>query len=171
MVRAYAHVPSPNGNVLATEIFKTGIITSDTDFRQFEQYGNLTGLDLALVENSYYYHTRKDLAENIQLGAIQVRGSSASAFQSSREVAAYGSKHDRNARIPHRLERGSRKYHPLAVDRLLQCAWWQYVCCSEGVHSFGDIRSTSNYPGDALRSASAERSSCLLRFLSGYKPS
>lgn len=50
---------------------QTGLILSDTDFRQFEQYGGLTGLDIALVKDSYKYHTRLDLVEYIERGALQ----------------------------------------------------------------------------------------------------
>lgn len=55
MVEAYASVPRPYGTVLASEIFQTGLILSDTDFRQFEDYGGLTGLDMALIQNSWLY--------------------------------------------------------------------------------------------------------------------
>jgi hypothetical protein len=49
---------------------------SDTDFRIFDAYANLTGLDLALVQNSYAYHTRLDVPEKLQVGSIQVSVSS-----------------------------------------------------------------------------------------------
>ncbi|KAF8625164.1 hypothetical protein AX15_005531 [Amanita polypyramis BW_CC] len=71
MIQAYAHVPRPFGTILANEIFSSGVILSDTDFRQFEQYLNVTGLDMAVVGNSYLYHMRKDLVENIQPGVAQ----------------------------------------------------------------------------------------------------
>ncbi len=53
MVRALAKTPRPYGTVLGTEVFSLGIINSDTDFRQFVDYANLTGLDMALVQDSY----------------------------------------------------------------------------------------------------------------------
>ncbi|KAG8969548.1 hypothetical protein FRC03_001987 [Tulasnella sp. 419] len=71
MVEAYSHVPRPYATVLANDVFQSGIILSDTDFRQFQEYGNLTGLDMAIVGSSYLYHTRKDLVENIEPGAAQ----------------------------------------------------------------------------------------------------
>ncbi|KAG8893391.1 hypothetical protein FRB99_001981, partial [Tulasnella sp. 403] len=49
----------------------SGIILSDTDFRQFQEYRNLTGLDMAVVGDSYLYHTRKDLVKHIQPGVAQ----------------------------------------------------------------------------------------------------
>ncbi|EPY49730.1 peptidase [Schizosaccharomyces cryophilus OY26] len=74
MIKAYSHVPRPFGTVLADDVFRTGIIISDTDFRQFVQYGNLTGLDMAVVQNSYLYHTKKDLAPYITPGTAQQFG-------------------------------------------------------------------------------------------------
>ncbi|KAF5379478.1 hypothetical protein D9615_006633 [Tricholomella constricta] len=71
MIEAYSHVPRPFGTIFANDIFSSGIILSDTDFRQFEQYLNVTGLDIAIVGNSYLYHMRKDLVENIQAGVAQ----------------------------------------------------------------------------------------------------
>lgn len=72
MIEAYSKVPHPFGTVLANDIFSTGLILSDTDFRQFVEYGNgLTGLDMALVGNSYLYHTRKDVPKYLQPGATQ----------------------------------------------------------------------------------------------------
>ncbi|KDQ62015.1 hypothetical protein JAAARDRAFT_190713 [Jaapia argillacea MUCL 33604] len=71
MIEAYSHVPRPFGTIVANEIFSSGILLSDTDFRQFEQYLNVTGLDMAVVGNSYLYHMRKDLVEHIQPGVAQ----------------------------------------------------------------------------------------------------
>ena len=72
MIEAYSHVPHPFGTVLANDVFSTGLILSDTDFRQFVEYGNdLTGLDMALVGNSYFYHTRKDVPAYLEPGATQ----------------------------------------------------------------------------------------------------
>ncbi|OJT03270.1 hypothetical protein TRAPUB_6137 [Trametes pubescens] len=71
MIEAYSKVPRPYGSVIANEIFSSGIILSDTDFRQFELYLNVSGLDMAVVGNSYLYHMRKDLVENIESGVAQ----------------------------------------------------------------------------------------------------
>ncbi|KAH9989914.1 hypothetical protein BJV74DRAFT_922202 [Russula compacta] len=71
MIRAYSKVPRPFGTVIANEVFSSGVLLSDTDFRQFEQYLNVTGLDMAVIGNSYVYHTRQDLVENIQPGVAQ----------------------------------------------------------------------------------------------------
>ncbi|RPD64072.1 hypothetical protein L226DRAFT_544758 [Lentinus tigrinus ALCF2SS1-7] len=74
MIKAYAKVPRPYGSVIANEIFSSGIILSDTDFRQFQLYLNVTGLDMAVVGNSYLYHMRKDIVENIEPGVAQHMG-------------------------------------------------------------------------------------------------
>ncbi|KAI0262019.1 hypothetical protein BGY98DRAFT_1192657 [Russula aff. rugulosa BPL654] len=83
MIRAYSKVPRhadyfthffsaadstsrPFGTVIANEVFSSGVLLSDTDFRQFEQYLNVPGLDMAVIGNSYIYHTRQDIVENIQ---------------------------------------------------------------------------------------------------------
>jgi hypothetical protein len=51
------------------------LILSDTDFRQFVEYGdNLTGIDMALYKNSYLYHTHLDLPKYLQAGSIQHLG-------------------------------------------------------------------------------------------------
>ncbi|KZV84957.1 hypothetical protein EXIGLDRAFT_726594 [Exidia glandulosa HHB12029] len=68
MIHAYSHSTKPYGTIVANEIFSSGIILSDTDFRQFEEYLNVTGLDMAVVGNSYVYHTRKDIVANIEPG-------------------------------------------------------------------------------------------------------
>ncbi|KAF8806834.1 hypothetical protein BYT27DRAFT_7167035 [Phlegmacium glaucopus] len=80
MIEAYSHVPRPYGTIFANDIFSSGIILSDTDFRQFEFYLNVTGLDMAIVGNSYLYHMRKDLVENIEAGAAQHMGENALAL-------------------------------------------------------------------------------------------
>ncbi|KIY51748.1 hypothetical protein FISHEDRAFT_36479 [Fistulina hepatica ATCC 64428] len=74
MIEAYSHVPRPFGMIFASDIFGSGVILSDTDFRQFELYMNTTGLDMAIVGNSYFYHMRKDLVENIEAGVAQNMG-------------------------------------------------------------------------------------------------
>lgn len=96
MIRALGRTPRPYGTVLATEVFSTGLILSDTDFRQFVKYGNLTGIDMALVQDSYKYHTRLDVPENIEPGAIQHMGENTLAlleYLTSNETAMGNSMH------------------------------------------------------------------------------
>ncbi|KAF9428134.1 hypothetical protein BGZ94_003292 [Podila epigama] len=74
MINAYGTVPYPHGTVLANDLFATGLILSDTDFRQFVDHGNLTGLDMAVYKNSYLYHTHLDLDEYMEAGLPQHMG-------------------------------------------------------------------------------------------------
>ncbi|KAF9429426.1 hypothetical protein BGZ76_001318 [Entomortierella beljakovae] len=71
MIEAYGKVPYPHGNVIGNDLFSTGVILSDTDFRQFVEYGNLTGVDMAVYKNSYLYHTHLDLDEFMEQGLPQ----------------------------------------------------------------------------------------------------
>lgn len=74
IVRAYSKVPHPHGSAMANDLFMSGFVLSDTDFRQFVQYGNMTGIDMALYKGSYLYHTFLDNPEHIQPGAAQHMG-------------------------------------------------------------------------------------------------
>ncbi|KAH8111785.1 hypothetical protein DFH11DRAFT_1842399 [Phellopilus nigrolimitatus] len=80
MVDAYARVPRPYGTVVANDIFSSGVLMSDTDFRQFELYLDVTGLDMAVVGHSYFYHTRKDTVNYIEPGVAQHMGDNALAL-------------------------------------------------------------------------------------------
>lgn len=71
MIEAFAHAPHPRGTVAAADVFASGIILSDTDFGQFEQYIGVSGLDMAIVGHSYFYHTRSDSVEFIEPGSAQ----------------------------------------------------------------------------------------------------
>ncbi|KAH8104338.1 hypothetical protein DFH11DRAFT_1883465 [Phellopilus nigrolimitatus] len=57
--------------VVANNIFSSGVLISDTDFRKFELYLDVTELDIANVDHSYFYHMRKDTVHYIQLGVAQ----------------------------------------------------------------------------------------------------
>ncbi|KAI8340698.1 hypothetical protein BC941DRAFT_371108 [Chlamydoabsidia padenii] len=74
MIEAYKQAPYPHGTVMANDVFRTGLILSDTDFRQFVQYGNLTGIDMAIYKNSYLYHTHLDITKHLEAGAMQHLG-------------------------------------------------------------------------------------------------
>lgn len=71
MLAAYSKAPHPFGTVLANDVFSSGIVLSDTDLRIVNAYGNIWGLDMAVVGNSYFYHTRKDIPKYIQPGVAQ----------------------------------------------------------------------------------------------------
>lgn len=75
LVDLYARtVPHPYGQVIGEEIFQADVIPSDTDFRIFRDYGNMTGLDLAHYKNGYVYHTMYDNLDRVQLPVLQNAG-------------------------------------------------------------------------------------------------
>ncbi|CAH1280027.1 unnamed protein product [Diabrotica balteata] len=67
-------VPYPYASSLAQEIFQSGIIPGDTDYRIFRDFGNLSGLDFAWSANGYVYHTKFDSVEYVPLGSLQRTG-------------------------------------------------------------------------------------------------
>lgn len=75
IMEAYSEeVPYPFASSLAQEIFQSGVIPGDTDFRIFRDFGNLSGLDFAWSSNGYVYHTQYDSLEQIPLGSLQRTG-------------------------------------------------------------------------------------------------
>ncbi|KAI8922547.1 hypothetical protein DFJ77DRAFT_447028 [Powellomyces hirtus] len=80
MISAYSRVPNPHGSVLSNDIFRTGLVMSDTDFRQFVDHGGLVGLDMAFYTNSYLYHTMLDVEDTIEKGSLQNFGENAMAM-------------------------------------------------------------------------------------------
>ncbi|CAH1181734.1 unnamed protein product [Phyllotreta striolata] len=67
-------VPYPYASSLAQEIFQSGIIPGDTDYRIFRDFGNISGLDFAWSANGYVYHTKYDSVEHVPLGSLQRTG-------------------------------------------------------------------------------------------------
>ncbi|XP_041042950.1 endoplasmic reticulum metallopeptidase 1 isoform X3 [Carcharodon carcharias] len=75
LVQAYARAAKhPFASVVGQEVFQSGIIPSDTDFRIYRDYGNIPGIDLAFIENGYIYHTKYDTADRIPLDSIKRAG-------------------------------------------------------------------------------------------------
>uniref|UniRef100_A0AC11DKA7 Endoplasmic reticulum metallopeptidase 1 n=1 Tax=Ovis aries TaxID=9940 RepID=A0AC11DKA7_SHEEP len=75
LVQAYVSAAKhPFASVVAQEVFQSGIIPSDTDFRIYRDFGNIPGIDLAFIENGYIYHTKYDTADRILTDSIQRAG-------------------------------------------------------------------------------------------------
>jgi Zn-dependent M28 family amino/carboxypeptidase len=55
-----AGAPYPNANSIAQEIFQSGIIPADTDYRIYRDYGDIAGMDFAYIADGYVYHTALD---------------------------------------------------------------------------------------------------------------
>jgi len=74
---AYAYmrsVPYPHANTIAQDLFQTGAVPSDTDFRIYKDFGGLPGLDMAYISNGYIYHTSLDTPDRVPAGALQRTG-------------------------------------------------------------------------------------------------
>ena len=84
LLRLYAKgakgAKKPSGTVVASDVFSSGFIKSDTDFRVFRDDGDVPGIDLAFVEKTRVYHTPRDtLSELVKRrpGSMQASGSNA----------------------------------------------------------------------------------------------
>ncbi|MCY1042278.1 M28 family peptidase [Corallococcus sp. bb12-1] len=71
LLEAYADaVPSPSASVLGQDVMASGAAPFYTDFEQYVG-GGIPGLDLALVEGGYAYHTSLDRPEAVPPGTLQ----------------------------------------------------------------------------------------------------
>ncbi|KJE93056.1 hypothetical protein CAOG_03904 [Capsaspora owczarzaki ATCC 30864] len=72
LARAYVRAsPYPYASVIGQEIFQSGVVPSDTDFRVYRDFGNIPGLDMARTANGYVYHTALDDEAHVTEGCIQ----------------------------------------------------------------------------------------------------
>ncbi|XP_062133874.1 LOW QUALITY PROTEIN: endoplasmic reticulum metallopeptidase 1-like [Drosophila sulfurigaster albostrigata] len=68
------YIKHPFATTMGEEIFQSGIMPSDTDFRQFKTYANIPGLDMAQCFNGYVYHTKYDTIDVIPVESLQNTG-------------------------------------------------------------------------------------------------
>ena len=84
LLRLYAKgATRPSGTVVASDVFSSGFIKSDTDFRVFRDDGDVPGIDLAFVEQTRVYHTPRDTLDELvtrRPGSMQASGSNALGF-------------------------------------------------------------------------------------------
>ncbi|KAE9551857.1 hypothetical protein FO519_004931 [Halicephalobus sp. NKZ332] len=75
LLNAYLEsAPRPFCSVVGQEVFQSGIVPSDTDFRVFRDHGKMSGLDFAFAQNAYWWHTEFDEARRISPGSLQRAG-------------------------------------------------------------------------------------------------
>lgn len=74
MLDHYKAVRRPFAQCSGEEIFQSGLIPSDTDFRIFRDFGNLSGMDFAHATKGYRYHTKFDSIDFLTRGVLQRTG-------------------------------------------------------------------------------------------------
>nr|XP_029712050.1 endoplasmic reticulum metallopeptidase 1-like [Aedes albopictus] len=75
MIDLYAQaIRHPFAQAAAEEVFQSGLIPSDTDFRIFRDFGNVPGMDFAHVADGYRYHTKFDSIDYLSLPVLQRTG-------------------------------------------------------------------------------------------------
>ena len=74
MLKHYKNVNRPFAQSAGEEIFQSGLIPSDTDFRIFRDFGNMTGFDFAHASKGYRYHTKFDSIDFLTRGVLQRTG-------------------------------------------------------------------------------------------------
>lgn len=74
LLNHYKAVSRPFAQAVSEEIFQSGIIPSDTDFRIFRDFGKVAGMDFAHASKGYRYHTKFDSIDFLSIGVLQRTG-------------------------------------------------------------------------------------------------
>ncbi|XP_059056056.1 endoplasmic reticulum metallopeptidase 1-like [Achroia grisella] len=64
----------PNAQAFGEFLFQSGAIPSDTDFRIWRDFANITGIDIAYSKGGHVYHTRYDAPDLLREGVVQCAG-------------------------------------------------------------------------------------------------
>lgn len=83
-----AEAPRPTGTAIGQDVFASGLIPSDTDFRIYRDRGRLPGLDFALIGDGWAYHTSRDRVARLEAGSIQHIGDNTVALVRALAAAA-----------------------------------------------------------------------------------
>lgn len=70
----------PYASVFGEDLFQSGLLPSDTDFRIFRDYGLIPGMDLAYTSDGYVYHTPYDTESRISSDCLQQSGNNILSF-------------------------------------------------------------------------------------------
>ena len=70
VIRFYQASPHPFGSVLSSDVFKRGVIHSQTDYIVFNEVLGLRGLDLAFMEPRARYHTDEDDTKHASINSL-----------------------------------------------------------------------------------------------------
>ncbi|XP_058462171.1 endoplasmic reticulum metallopeptidase 1-like [Malaya genurostris] len=75
MIDLYARaVRYPFAHASGEELFHSGLIPSDTDFRIFRDFGHVPGMDFSHMIEGYRYHTKYDNIDYLSLPVLQRTG-------------------------------------------------------------------------------------------------
>ncbi|PRP76888.1 endoplasmic reticulum metallopeptidase 1-like [Planoprotostelium fungivorum] len=81
VVKRYAHaVPFPSGTVIGQDLFRSGLVVGDTDYRNYVNASTSSGLDWAFVDDGFAYHTRRDSLDTVSPGSIYHMGANSAAM-------------------------------------------------------------------------------------------
>eukprot|EP00931_Biecheleriopsis_adriatica_P114740 TRINITY_DN90655_c0_g1_i1.p1 TRINITY_DN90655_c0_g1~~TRINITY_DN90655_c0_g1_i1.p1 ORF type:complete len:874 (+),score=99.41 TRINITY_DN90655_c0_g1_i1:29-2650(+) len=70
----------PYGSSITQVLFQTGIIPGDTDYRIYRDYGDVPGVDFAVLANGWVYHTWQDNLEHLDFRSVQRYGETVEPF-------------------------------------------------------------------------------------------
>lgn len=80
-IETYAKVAKyPSGQIVAQDLFLSGVIKSATDFQVYKEVAGLPGLDFAYSDSSAVYHTKNDKLKLLKPGSLQHLGDNMLAF-------------------------------------------------------------------------------------------